>query len=53
MKEGEQRRGKNSPELARWRWSDNEFADGDPISPSSVRERNRTGGVKGEETERR
>jgi hypothetical protein len=34
-------------------WSDSELADEDPISPGSVRERKRTGGVEGEEAKRR
>jgi hypothetical protein len=49
MKEEEQRREKNSSELVRWRWNGGERAGEDPISPSSVRERSRTGGVEGEE----
>jgi hypothetical protein len=53
MKEEEARRKKNSPELGRRRWSNGELADGDPISPSNVRERSRVGGVKDEEVERR
>jgi hypothetical protein len=53
MKEEEQRRKKNSPKLVRRRWSDGELADEDPISPSNVRERSRTGGVKGKEVVRR
>jgi hypothetical protein len=53
MKEEEHRKGKNSPELVRRRWNDGELADEDPISPSSVQERNRTGGVEGEEVKRR
>jgi hypothetical protein len=52
MKEGEVRRKKNSPELVRRRWSDGELADVDPISPSNVWERSRTGSIKGEEVER-
>jgi hypothetical protein len=50
MKEEEQIREKNSPELVRRRWNGSERADEDPISPSSVRERSRTGGVEGEKT---
>jgi hypothetical protein len=46
------KKGKNSPELLRWRWSDGELADEDPISPSSVRQRKRTGGVEDEEAKR-
>jgi hypothetical protein len=53
MKEEEQRRKKNSPKLVRRRWNGGERADGDPISPNNVRERSRTGGVEGEEVERR
>jgi hypothetical protein len=49
MKEEEVRREKGSPELVRQPWSDGEHADEDPISPSGVRERNRTGGIEGEE----
>jgi hypothetical protein len=49
MKEEEVRREKNSSELVRWRWSDGKLADGDPISPSNVWERNGIGGVEGEE----
>jgi hypothetical protein len=52
MKEEEPRRGKNSPELVRRRWNDGELANEDPISPSNVRERKRTGGVGGEEAKR-
>jgi hypothetical protein len=37
----------------RQQWGDGELADEDPISPDSVRERKRTGGVEGEEAERR
>jgi hypothetical protein len=33
MKEEEQRREKNSPELVRRRWNDGELAEEDPISP--------------------
>jgi hypothetical protein len=33
----------------RRQWGDGELADKDPISPDSVRERKRIGGVKGEE----
>jgi hypothetical protein len=47
MKEEEQRREKNSPELVRRRGSDDELAEGDSISPSNVWERSETGGVKG------
>jgi hypothetical protein len=39
-------------ELVRRRWNDGELADEDPISPNSVRERKRTGGVEGEEAKR-
>jgi hypothetical protein len=46
------KKGKNSPELVRWRWSDGELADKDPTSPSSVRERKRTGGVEDEEAKK-
>jgi hypothetical protein len=53
VKEEEQRRGKNSPELVRRRWNGGKLADEDPISLGSVRERSRTGGVEGEEAERR
>jgi hypothetical protein len=53
MEEEEQRRGKNSLELVRQQWNDGALVDEDPISPNSVRERNRTSGVEGEETKRR
>jgi hypothetical protein len=53
MKEEEQRRGKDSPELVRRQWNGGERADEDPISPSSVRERSRTGGIEGQEAKRR
>jgi hypothetical protein len=53
MKGEEPRREKNSPELGRQQWSDGELADEDPISPGSVREKKRTGGVEGEEARRR
>jgi hypothetical protein len=53
MKEEEQRKEKDTPELVRRRWSDGELANGDSISPSNVRERSRTGGIKGEEVEHR
>jgi hypothetical protein len=53
MKEEEHRRGKNTPELVQRRWNNGEPANEDPISPSSVWERNRTGGIEGEEAKRR
>jgi hypothetical protein len=53
MKEEEVRRKKNSPELVRRRRSDGKLAEGDPISPSNVRGRSGTGGIKGEEAKRR
>jgi hypothetical protein len=53
MKEEEQRRKKNLPKLGRRRRNGGERADGDPISPSNVRERSSTGSVEGEDVERR
>jgi hypothetical protein len=53
MKGEEQRRKKNLPKLVRQRWNSGERVDGDPISPSNVRERSRTSGVEGKEVERR
>jgi hypothetical protein len=53
MKEEEQRRKKNLPKLVWRRWNGGEHLDGDPISPSNVRQRSRTSGVEGEEVERR
>jgi hypothetical protein len=37
----------------RWQWSDGDCVDEDPISPDSVRERKKTGGVEGEEVNQR
>jgi hypothetical protein len=51
-KEEEQRRKKNLPKLVRRRWNGGDRADGDPISPSNVRERSSTGGVEGKDVER-
>jgi hypothetical protein len=48
MKKEEVRTERNSPELVRRRWSNGEFTDEDPISPSTDQERKRTGGVEGE-----
>jgi hypothetical protein len=48
MKKEEVRAERNSLKLVRRRWSDGEFADEDPISPGTDRERKRTGGVEGE-----
>jgi hypothetical protein len=53
MKEEEQRRRKNLPKLGQRRWNGGERADGDPISPSNVWERSSTGGIEGEDVERR
>jgi hypothetical protein len=53
MNEEELRRGKSSPKLARRRWSDGKLAEKDPIPPSNVLERKRTGGVEDEEVEQR
>jgi hypothetical protein len=51
MNEEELRRGKSSPELAQWQWSDGELAEKDPIPPSNVLEKKRTGGIEDEEVE--
>jgi hypothetical protein len=53
MKEEEQRKEKDSPELVRQRWSDGDGAAMERRRWSNVRERSRTGGVKGEEVESR
>jgi hypothetical protein len=51
MKKEEVRAERNSPELVRRQWSDGEFADEDPISPDTDRERKRTGGIEGKKAE--
>jgi hypothetical protein len=53
MKKEEVRREKNLSELVRRQWNDSKCVDEDPISPDSVRERKRTGGIEGEEVDRR